>query len=140
MRQTHLSHRLDGVRIAASNDDLWDPSPLQAPLNISELGSVLARNVWSGSTPSGLQAIYPVGSAEQLIAGFSSQTDGSWIQAHPAMKSESYSWYAMSAPLTVPSPSPVPEPGTLTMLSIGAAMVWGWSRRRRPASVVRNPA
>ncbi len=130
-------YRLDNVQIAASNDDLWDQS-LLAPINISEQGNSLVQPVWSGTDLDGLASTFYSVGATQVMVGSSGQSGTGWISQTLLSAGESHSWYAISARLTVPSP--VPEPGTLTMLSIGAAMVWGWSRRRRPASVVRNPA
>jgi hypothetical protein len=107
-------YRVDGVRIAAGYDDLWDGT-IEASLSITEQGDVQETNVWvwTGTVSSGL-AQNPLGAPVYDWVDWGrclvSDTNWRWIYSGFKRPSELLPLYGLSEELTVPSgPGPRPE-------------------------------
>jgi hypothetical protein len=125
-------YRLDGVRLATSNSDLWD-DVLEASLSVNEHGATIPQTfVWTGTLPDGTgHDQYHLGSPSGFVlTGQSSDPFAPWIAASGDSAIGSLPVYAISGVLTV-----VPEPGTMVLASLAAVVVslmWlgrGWKRR-----------
>ncbi len=120
-------YRLDDVRIANNNTDLWDGGIAQS-LMVNESGGQVSQDyAFTGSLLDGQpHARYPLGS----ISGASNlgRTDllVGWVDASFDSPSALHRFYAISGELTV-----VPEPSTLLLVGIGATVFAGWGLRSR---------
>jgi hypothetical protein len=119
-------YRLDGIRIADDNNDLWDGS-IDAFLNTNENGDFIGNNrrVWTGSVTNGTG--YTVDNQDRNLGsrggaahtGMTSRSDGGWIVASGSGVNAQFHFYGMSEILTVP------EPGSFMLASIGAIVLLG---------------
>jgi PEP-CTERM motif len=116
-------YRLDGIRIANDNADLWD-GQLLANLSITQFGTSSNQLAWTGSLPGGIG--FPTSELGQsfISIGDSVGAGTGWISngfANPAVISASM--YAISGELTA-----VPEPSSTILVGIGTC---GWLLVRR---------
>ncbi len=127
--------RLDAVKIASNNQDLWDGS-LLAPISTNETGvnSADHRAVWTGTNYGGTPSYAPLGffdpnfTFNEITIGSTDQIDTQWIdQARYPREFYFLPLYAMSGVLTVP----VPEPSTMVLAGLAAAGLAVSSLRRR---------
>lgn len=100
-------YRVDGVRIAAGYDDLWDGT-IEASLSITELGDLQDTNVWvwTGTVSTGV-AQRPLGAPVYDWVDWGRclviDTDFRWIYSGMKRPYELLPLYALSEPLTVAS-------------------------------------
>jgi hypothetical protein len=124
-------YRLDDMRIADNNADLWDAT-LAEPIDTSEFGETLNPTVvWTGSNWDGLsfQAWALGGTSGLSEFGMSSTLYQGWVNSGVNLSSQEASFYAMSDVLTV-----VPEPSTMALALLGmTGLVVSVYRRRRPS-------
>ena len=115
--------RLDGVKVADDNADLWDGSP-DAPINVNELGNAHGPStiVWTGTLTNGTAQMpfaNQLGSSNALNGypgDFPPGTEYNWIQDYsPAASDEPGSLYAISGVITA-----VPEPSSYVLAALGA--------------------
>lgn len=137
-------YRLDGLRIADNNADLWNSS-IQNPLNINQLGNTLSILPWTGTKADGTKGTSgsagPLG-ADPAIGGSSSQTTQSWIIAggYNTSPPNPNPIYAISdiltvaAPPSVGVPAPTISPWGLIALTVLLSAL-GISLLRRPRSL-----
>jgi hypothetical protein len=130
-------YRLDGIRIADDNNDLWDGS-IDAFLNTNENGDFIGNNqrVWTGSVNNGTgytgdnqdRNLGSTNGAAQT--GITSRSDGGWLGDSGSGVNTSFHFYGMSEILTVP------EPGSFMLASIGAIVLLGirFGRKRTKAN------
>lgn len=112
---TAAVYRLDGVRIAARETDLWDGT-IEAPLNVTP-GGVKNKDVsvWTGAGRNGKNATCVAFGVNRecylgnpdpnshVMAGKSSATDSTWITGDERKWTEQNAMYAISERLTVPA-------------------------------------
>lgn len=120
-------YRLDGVRVANDNADLWDGSIL-APIEIDELGNQIFRTVWTGATSTGTSGRRPIAAGTGTNYGSSSVTDDRWVVHSWGPQNEQRAYYAISGSLLA-----VPEPSTGVLLMIAVSLL-GRRARRIPQS------
>lgn len=103
-------YRLDGVRIAAGYDDLWDGT-IDASLSITESGDLKESTVWTGTVSLGI-AQNPLGAPvyDWVDWGRCLVSDTNWRWMYSGIKRpyELLPLYALSEQLTVAS-EPDPE-------------------------------
>jgi len=119
-------YRMDDVRIADDNADLWDAS-IQNGLRIDEKGEDLYGGgvyVWTGTDGDGTAAANPLGTGT-VAAGDTAPTALTWIHEADLGGTIARPIYVMSGVLTVP----VPEPSSITLLLCGG-LVAGLLRRK----------
>ena len=105
-------YRLDGVRVAGGNADLWDGS-LANPISLTESGDTLNSKVWTGSLKSGVRnGDWFIGDTGGgwvyygVSTGTGSGGGGSaWVDNLGESKGMAYAFYAISGSLTAPVPS-----------------------------------
>ena len=120
-------YRLDAVKVAVSNPDLWDGSIL-APINVNEFGAFNGTgNVWTGSLAFGIGGDNPLGRSVSDY-GSSASVNGAWMDASHQLSTTHLSIYAMSDVLTVFS---MPEPSTMVLACLAAVGLAVSSVRRR---------
>lgn len=122
--------RLDGVRIADNNADLWDGS-IAIPLQVDQFGVSLGPggpSVWTGTTVAGLPSIgHELGSPGPLVGVAANQVPYNWIQQYfENSNSGTLSLYGISGVLT----APVPEPSSLLLVGLGTSVL-SFARRQR---------
>jgi len=114
-------YRVDGVRIANSNADLWDGAIL-APIAVWETDFPYAGEyAWTGTASNGVRSSELGGSVTTTVGATFIHTFSGWINAGTFDTPEfNRRLYAMSGVLTV-----VPEPSTLlfSVLAIAAGLV-----------------
>ena len=130
---------LNGSRLAANSNDLWDGS-LDTPLSIQEDGATATGdlNVWTGTNSTGFAddvlGDVLVGAGRRRFGQADQATDG-WIAAdseRPPRPGDSWSEfriYGLSDVLTV-STAAIPEPNALLWLSFAGVSVVACKRRR----------
>ena len=123
---------LDGNQVAvdAGTDSggLFGSAPLLAPIDSTENGALSYVAVWTGTiTPTGACNPYCLGDPVSVEFGVSIATDSRWYIFDYEGNNQTYSLYAVSGQLTVPSG--VPEPTTTVMLTLGWAILIGARRR-----------
>ncbi|HBO44975.1 MAG TPA: PEP-CTERM sorting domain-containing protein [Planctomycetaceae bacterium] len=111
-------YRLDGVRIANNNADLWD-GELLAPIITYETGlhPTGSPEVWTGTTVDGAAHVSESlgnASTHRVRIGWSAASGWTWINSGARDYGYLFRFYAISDVLTV-----VPEPTTAAMLGIG---------------------
>lgn len=111
---------IDGTKLANDSADFWDGN-LLTPLNVTELGTSLAIQVYTGTTfTGGIDAGY-LGNPSFRMAGYSGYSNAGWIAfgypAHPPY----ISIYGISAAIT---DTETPEPATAWLLAIPLAIVY----------------
>ncbi|MEX0979425.1 MAG: hypothetical protein WDZ48_11255 [Pirellulales bacterium] len=113
-------YRLDDIRIANDNSDLWDGSIL-APLSKPEVGQLLENMiVWTGTSTAGT-GLFALSDVTPLV-GDSSSTSATWInEAASGSNTDVHHLYGISGELTV-----VPEPITIWLACIGILALAGW--------------
>jgi hypothetical protein len=119
-------YRLDNVRIADNNADLWDGSIAQR-LAINQNATFTDAQPWAGTTAAGLSdPTFPLGAASART-GWTAVANSQWIE-YPAAYSSSGSLqlYAISGELTV-----VPEPGAMALAGCGLGLLALMARFRR---------
>lgn len=136
-------YRLDGLRIADNNTDLWDSS-IQNALSINQSGNMVSTLPWTGTRADGTKGpggfSGPLG-ADPAIGGSSSATTQSWIIAggYSTSPPNPNPIYAISDIITVAAPSVgVPAPtishrGLIALTVLLSAL--GISVLRRPRSL-----
>ncbi|MDY6990727.1 MAG: VPLPA-CTERM sorting domain-containing protein [Thermodesulfobacteriota bacterium] len=117
-------YRLDGVKIADDEDDLWDGS-LLAFLNINQRGHERNHNVWTGTRPNGLKGNY-LGLANPTI-GVQPEDTQNWIEFGQYAKFTYFPMYAISEVQEVPAL--VPVPGAVWLLGSGLIGLVGIRRK-----------
>ncbi|TWU08112.1 PEP-CTERM sorting domain-containing protein [Stieleria varia] len=123
---------LNDTLLATGNSDLWDGSILNS-LSVTETDTRHSDFVWTGTRFNGIgdadfamPGISPNFSTLNVLQGHSSIATLDWINVSLVRSpSLSYSFYALSAPITVTS---VPEPSSLAVLAMGTLCLT--SRRR----------
>ncbi len=126
-------YNLDNQLVAATNTALWsvsNSSPLANPLDVTETGAVLPAFVWTGTYNDGSSytlADFPFNTgalgAQFAEIGSSQNATVSWVAYSNGRQDSTYSLYAISGVLTVPT---VPEPATLSLAliaGVGAIVV-----------------
>lgn len=107
-------YRVDGVRVANDNADLWD-GELLAPISVNEYGAHKSVPVWTGTRLDGTGD--PGRTLGTKVIGYGTSDEigyrWAWEGSYPA-NSGVFSYYVMSDVLTV-----VPEPSTLALASAG---------------------
>jgi hypothetical protein len=121
---------LNDTKLVDSNDDLWDGN-LDVPLNRTEFGSLVDAGVWTGSYADGSPSFPDVLGSFPSVLGFSSYSDSGWVHFIEGNSFDDFNYYALSAPLTVPSSLVVPEPSTLCLLAVGICLLGIISYRQR---------
>ncbi len=124
---------LDGSTVVADGfADMWD-GDLDAAISLSQFGTPLARNVWTGSDSSGfsLSFLHELGGFDPLAGhGNSSSSDDGWIELTTADRFLDRSFFALSEQLI----APVPEPSTFALAGVGAvALIFFGYRLRKQA-------
>jgi len=130
---------LNDTKLVDSNDDLWDDS-IDLPLDITEAGLQIDTDVWTGSYSDGTGSFWVFSQISQELGstdsygvqvGYSLRSDVGWVDRSSYQPTILRSFYALSAPLNVPSP--IPEPSTLILFSIAILSILGitYHRRRR---------
>jgi len=130
--------RLDGVKVANNNADLWDGT-LQNAINVTPTGVSTATRVWSGTNPGGDYYYWfplsgkPFGPFDYALFGNPQLTTG-WLgnNTHEQVVAQ-FPMYAISDLLTV---APVPEPstyiaGALLLLPFGASTIRRFRNRKQ---------
>lgn len=121
-------YRLDDIRVANNNADLWDSS-IQVPISLDELGTYQWQTVvWTGSHWTGIKINQVELGSAGPYTGRSNGADTGWITYNNLAQTYLFHLYGMSAPLTVP----VPEPSMLALGLAGLAglIAFPWLRRR----------
>ena len=100
-------YRLDGLRVAAGNADLWDGA-LVHPIAIDQSGHPHQGKVWSGTRHTGVRSgdwfLGDTGGG-WVYYGLSSAMTSAWIENLGEQKTTPCSLYAISGVLTVPLPA-----------------------------------
>lgn len=120
-------YRLDGTRIADDESDLWSGS-IQEEISITETGSPVAWEVWTGTTSLGFGTGKSSlgGSDASATRGLTWQTNVYWVHFNIDEARESNNHlYGISEALTV-----VPEPSTIVIWSLLGALGLLWRRSR----------
>ena len=119
-------YRLDGVRVADDNADLWD-GKIDSPISYTELGTDVSTWVWTGTWEDGTSDFpfilggNPGTGTQTVQTGTTSSTDFDWVATrNPEFYLVSYPLYAISGVL--------PEPATFSLLALG---LLGLRRRRK---------
>jgi hypothetical protein len=117
------------------------PGPLFAPIDITQLGTVLVTSVWTGSLSGGVAAGDPslgydysyLGATadpfDDVTQGCTPDTSSFWADCDYNPSSELFSLYALSSEITVPTP----EPGTVGLMlpALILPLLFGVTRRRK---------
>lgn len=120
-------YRLDGVKIANDNADLWDDTIL-SPLNVSEAGSPpLVTEVWTGTYTMGVAHDGgALGQGSRVVHGLADATDRWWYIFYAISGRHPLSLYGISGPLT----APVPLPAALPLFAAALAGLAGLGQRK----------
>jgi len=118
-------YRLDGIRIANSNADLWD-GQIAVPLQVTEVGGLMGPSqfVFTGTNPNGTRSSGVLGSLE-VDSGLAGSSDSNWIILSVVPSAFATPFYGMSDVLTV-----VPEPSAVVLFLCFGALA-ALSRRHR---------
>jgi hypothetical protein len=118
-------YRLDGVRIADNNADLWDGA-IHDLLNIDQFGMMQSHIVvWSGTYPDG-SVVLPAALGDLYpMAGRTIDKDLLWVTAFSDNQQASNPIYGLSSVLTA-----APEPSSTLLVGIGTC-VWLFARHRQ---------
>jgi hypothetical protein len=124
--------RLDGMKIADDNNDLWDCS-VDAPISVDEFGNVAnSTRAWTGNRPDGTASDWPLGggtSTPNVSAfGLAGSADCTWTEyAFPDDNTLQGNLHALSGVLTVD----VAEPAAFGLFGLGlAGLALGRAGRR----------
>ena len=122
-------YRLDGIRIADNNADLWDGT-LQVALGVDENGFLDLSGIitWSGTRLAGTAfGSHELGSTALVSTGWDDWKNAiAWMEFGLDPATELLPMFAISGELTV-----VPEPGTMFLVGFGMSGMLVWQRRRR---------
>ena len=122
--------RLDGLRIADNDGDLWDES-IQNPIGLDEHGNAAPpfQHVLTGTRSDGTSSEFPLGGGAKhlVLTGGSDYTDYRWIAGFGGSRTDVLPLYAISEELIVPNS--VPEPQTVVTV-LGGIIVLARVRRR----------
>jgi hypothetical protein len=124
-------YRLDGALIATSYADLWDGS-LRDTLNVTEVDSVGAGRVWTGTAASGL-TLGALGSAFSVLYGIQERID-LWVSnGDTLVATNGLNLYGISSVLAVPTATATtPEPSSLLgFITLGGLLLGGAARKAR---------
>lgn len=144
-------YTLDGTMVASSAQSLYSdqcpvsvnmcPGPLFAPIDITQLGTVLVTSVWTGSLSGGVAAGDPslgydysylgatADPSDDVTQGCTPDTSSFWADCDYNPSSELFSLYALSSEITVPTPEP--EPVGLMLPALILPLLFGVTRRRK---------
>jgi hypothetical protein len=122
-------YRLDGARVATSYADLWDGS-IGVPINLTEVDSVGAGRVWTGTAASGL-TLGALGSSFSVLYGIQERTD-IWVSNGDLVATNPLNLYGISSVLAVPTATTTPEPSSLLgFITLGGLLLGGVARKAR---------
>ena len=141
-------YRLDGLRVADNNLDLWYGGFPEHTISITELGgttpitnhttSVERPWVWTGSVSTGVRSGVAFAGSNIVNAGLAYDSlffnPDEWIGLAFSNNTDKSPFYAISGVLTVGPPSTVPAPtclGLLVPTILGLALLQRARRRRR---------
>jgi hypothetical protein len=136
-------YRLDGLRVADDNFDLWNGNYPQHAIAVSELGgltpisnqttSVPRPWVWTGTGTDGVKSVFGShlgGGGPLIVAALASDTfffhPNEWIGLAGSIITDQHAFYAISGDLTVSS---VPLPAAVWLLGSALGGL-GFVRRR----------
>ncbi len=96
-------------KVADDDADLWDGVPDLA-LIYNENGAVptTSSRIWTGTTGAGFKSPDALLGAASPRTGLVGALDSRWIAHIQQAGTEEFRFYALSAPLTVPTPAPAP--------------------------------
>jgi PEP-CTERM motif len=124
-------YRLDGVKVADNNADLWDGALLDS-ISLNQNGAVMMGAVWTGTGTNGVGVNpFQLGVSETQY-GVLTATNNTWISFGSDLSDGTLRMYAMSAVLTV---LPIPEPGSILLVGVGS-MLGVLSRRHRKTRII----
>jgi PEP-CTERM motif len=133
-------YRLDGLKVADDNFDLWTGSTLPRldhSLSIDETGVAIpgfANYAWTGTSADGTKYVWPLGHAGINLAGRIESNSNTWIFSDGFDEKTLLHLYAISGVITVPGTGgKIPEPTTLAIFGLGLAGLC-LMRRRKPAA------
>jgi len=123
-------YRLDGLRVADNNADLWDGS-IANPILYQANGVARPVEVWTGSGVDGRRDPWDGGSSfgtTHPTFGFANMAGSGWVYAGSQYDGfgRSYTYYGMSGVLTV-----VPEPSSIVLAAFAGIGLLCACRRRR---------
>ena len=121
-------YRLDGIRIANNNPDLWD-SFLANPISTDQTGATRLTRPYTGTLASGTHTATSALGRSNVEIGDSGYVSLTWIGGIDDSAVFPHSLYGMSGVLTVVTV--VPEPSTTFLLGIGAISLLGYRKRTR---------
>jgi hypothetical protein len=134
---------LNGGRVADGSDDMWDGN-IQRPINVKQDGYFHHAVVWTGTDFTGDTGVCMVedgvgtaglpscvGVRGNPTFGSTLTSDERWVDWGTYLPDDSFSYYALSDPLTVP----VPEPTASMLLLMGIVVSTMAIRQRQAARV-----
>ena len=122
-------YRLDGIIVSPNTTSMFSGA-ISNPVLLNQSGSANTDStVWTGSNSHGT-ADFGLGAAShQADFGDSAASNGQWLAIDTFPTEFTFSLYAVSGVLTVPSTS-VPEPGSVGLTALGGAVLLLAARRK----------
>ena len=123
-------------QLVAAAGTLYSGS-LTNPVGFDQFGNAGPQIVWTGTDPLGNTTAFPLGGTAfltQVSFGLSTITASTWLEipgGGDPSQAQSFSYYALSTPITVP------EPSTLALFALGAIGLL--ARRRSRLNCLRLP-